>query len=481
MNNTIEAGKDLLIADVTIPLYIKVILIFAIISLLLITYMYYRLLSNFKKLKTIPATHPSPLSNTEEPNLEKDSSAKQEAQPKSIRFKMVTVLVSNISGFTNDMEPNDAKQFVNDLDKFYLHFNETVNELNIKKIKTLGDTYICAGGIQKKNRTNPIEVVLAAIEMQNYVKKLKSYSTEGIWNLKFGIHTGPVFVKAESFKKQKYEISGDTVTVATRVESTCENGKICISGGTYELIRDYFHCQYYGKLPVKYYENTDLFIIEGFRPILSVDGKGLKANSAFYTKLAGVRFYDLEEEILNKIEYELPLNMYYHNLKHTMDVINQTEIIAKRENVTDEEMLLLKTAALFHDTGFMKGYDNHERLGTEVAREILPNYGYDQNQIDKICDLIMVTKFPVKPTNLLEMIICDADLDYLGRADFVPVSNNLFRELVENNIMENNIEKWNDLQINFIEHHQYFTNSAKELREVNKNKQLENIRNLANK
>jgi adenylate cyclase len=87
---------------------------------------------------------------------------------------------------------------------------------------------------------------------------------------------------------------------------------------------------------------------------------------------------------------------------------------------------------------------------------------------------------PPVPQNKLEEIMCDADLDYLGRVDFVPVSNMLFRELVEHEAIENDVEKWNNLQVEFISGHQYFTQSAKILRDVNKQKQLENIRNLAN-
>jgi hypothetical protein len=81
-------------------------------------------------------------------------------------------------------------------------------------------------------------------------------------------------------------------------------------------------------------------------------------------------------------------------------------------------------------------YRNHEEAGVEIAREILPDYDYTQEQIDHICQLIMKTKLPPKPVYLLEQIICDADLDYLGRVDFIPVSGNLFRELTEHQIIE---------------------------------------------
>ena len=94
---------------------------------------------------------------------------------------------------------------------------------------------------------------------------------------------------------------------------------------------------------------------------------------------------------------------------------------------------LLKTAGLFHDAGHTVAYDNHEFYGTELAREMLPKFNYTQEQIDRICEIIMSTKLPPKPKNLLEEIICDSDLDYLGRSDFIPVSNTLFEELKAQN------------------------------------------------
>jgi class 3 adenylate cyclase len=402
---------------------------------------------------------------------------------KGVRFKMVTVLFSNIVGFSRLTEQDRAEKLIDDLDKFYFHFDNTVKNLNIKKIKTIGDTYVCAGGIPKKNRTNPIEVVLAAFEMQQFMVHLKSKypaEDEKIWGLRIGIHTGPVFAQFDNVKSQKYDIWGETVNIANRVEATGEMGRVNISGSTYELVRDYFLCQYYGKLPVKYRGDADLYVIEGFRPLLSVGSKGLIPNNTFQIKLAFIRFDDLEEEVLDRLERELPENMYYHNLKHTIDVVNQVEIIARREEVSEEEMLLLKTAALFHDVGFTQGYKDHELLGIKIAREILPRFNYSEEQIVKICDLIFATRMPPNPQNKLEEIMCDADLDYLGRADFVPVSNMLFKELVEHEAIENNIERWNNMQVQFISGHQYFTQSAKLLRDVNKQKQLENIRNLAN-
>ncbi|MBO7144509.1 MAG: HD domain-containing protein [Salinivirgaceae bacterium] len=403
---------------------------------------------------------------------------KSKEKEKATRYKMVTVLFSDVHGFSNISKTENAEHLIDDLDKFFFHFDEVVKKFHIEKIKSVGDIYMCAGGIPQKNHTNPIEVVLAAFEMYQFMQSMKlQYGDNQGWNLRIGIHTGPVFCN-NSGNKKKLEIWGDTVNIASRMEASGQINKVNITGMTYELVKEYFVCQYWGKMPVKYKGEIDMYLIEGFRPHLSVNGLGIKPNQAFQTRLGIVRFDDIEETVLNMLEEKLPKNLYYHNLKHTIDVTTQVEIIGRSEGITDYEMLMLKTAAIFHDTGFTRTYKDHEEAGCEIAREYLPKYDYTPEQIDFICSLIMKTKLPPKPETLLEQIICDADLDYLGRADFIPVSGNLYRELRERGAIEDDINKWNKMQIKFIEGHQYFTNSAKKMRDVNKNNQLEAIRRL---
>jgi len=107
----------------------------------------------------------------------------------------------------------------------------------------------------------------------------------------------------------------------------------------------------------------------------------------------------------------------------------------------------------------------------------LPKWKYTQGQIDRICEIIMATKLPPSPQALLERIICDSDLDYLGRSDFIPVSNTLYEELKAQNKI-NDLNTWNKLQVKFLSKHQYFTKTANTLREVNKEKQIERIKQL---
>jgi hypothetical protein len=246
---------------------------------------------------------------------------------------------------------------------------------------------------------------------------------------------------------------------------------------TYELVKEFFDCEYFGKLPVKYKDDLQMFLVKGLKPEFSIDGKGVFPNDAFRIKFGLIQFTDIQEIILDKLEKELPPYLFYHNVKHTVDVVTEVELIGWAEGCNDEEILLLKTAALFHDVGHTVSYDDHEYHGTLIAREMLPLYGYTQEQIETICSIIMSTKLPPKPRNLLEEIICDSDLDYLGRSDFIPVSNTLFEELKAQNKMKS-LNEWNKLQVKFISGHQYFTKTARRLREVNKQMQIRRIQSL---
>lgn len=403
-----------------------------------------------------------------------------EKKERSLKFNMATVLFADIHGFSKLVEGMESSSVMDELDEILFEFDEIVTRYKIEKIKTIGDTYMCAGGIPMKNITNPIDVVMAAMEMRNF---LENYETgkrgpgEKIWDLKIGIHTGPVTANISGKKKVNYDIKGDTVNTASRVEAVSDKGTILISVMTYELVKEFFDCEYFGKLPVKYKGDLQMYDVKGLKKEFSDNEDAKTPNAAFRIKFGLIQFTDIQEIILDKLEKELPDYLFYHNVKHTVDVVTEVELIGWGEGCTDEEILLLKTAGLFHDAGHTVAYDNHEFYGTELARELLPKYNYNKEQIDRICEIIMATKLPPRPTNLLEEIICDSDLDYLGRSDFIPVSNTLFEELKAQKKI-GALNDWNKLQVKFISGHQYFTNTARSLREVNKQLQIERIQSL---
>jgi predicted metal-dependent HD superfamily phosphohydrolase len=186
-------------------------------------------------------------------------------------------------------------------------------------------------------------------------------------------------------------------------------------------------------------------------------------------------YNSIYSHILAKLQNELSPRLTYHCPEHTLDMLEQSVSIAEREGITDEENLfLLKIAALYHDTGFIYTYAGHEARSCELCRQELPLYGLTALQIDKICGMIMATKIPQSPGNIMEQIICDADLDYLGRDDFETISNSLYNEFTDYGFVKNYAD-WMQKQVSFFKSHQYFTKSSRQLRAPKKNEHLEKI------
>jgi len=402
---------------------------------------------------------------------------KEKGRVSTQRFQLVTVLFCDIEGFTKITDEINPEVLIDQLDQFFLYFDSVVEKYGIEKIKTIGDAYMCAGGIPKKNQTNPIEVVLVALEMMLYMKHITANKRQKskVWDLRIGIDTGPVIAGVVGRNKLSYDIWGSTVNTASRMESSGEAGHINISENTHMLVKDFFICSFRGKIPIKNKGDIQMYFVNGIKPSLSEKMQGIVPNQDFFIQLQLIRLGDLESFILDKLEKGLPKNLYYHNLKHTIDVYTQVELIGRSENVTKEELLLLRTAALFHDAGHLIDYDTHEEMSVKLVNEILPQYQYSERQINIIAQLIMATKLPPNPTNLLEEIMCDADLDYLGRQDFLPVSNTLYKELHEHGKIGTERE-WNEMQIKFINNHFYFTKTARKQRNVNKQSQLDKLR-----
>ncbi len=178
--------------------------------------------------------------------------------------------------------------------------------------------------------------------------------------------------------------------------------------------------------------------------------------------------------ILDELRNGLADDLYYHGVHHTLDVLRVAEELCQLERVGPHETMLVKTAALFHDSGFLVGNKMHEAQGCRLAQAYLPGFGYTDQEIDVICSMIMATKIPQSPQNGLEHIICDADLDYLGRPDFYSIGRTLFEELRAYNVLQSE-EAWNRLQVSFLKNHRFFTQTTKRRREAGKAKHLADL------
>ena len=189
------------------------------------------------------------------------------------------------------------------------------------------------------------------------------------------------------------------------------------------------------------------------------------------------RFERTKEFILEKLKTGIPESFFYHSVGHVLDVLSAARMIGGKEKISQIEMELLEVAVLFHDSGFTVNPLNHEEIGCGLVKENLPGFGYNESEIETVCGMIMATRYPQKPEGLLQQIICDADLDYLGRDDFFIIGNNLMKEMnVNGNIKDE--KDWNKLQQGFLESHHYFTRTANELRNKKKLEHLEKIKML---
>ncbi len=185
-----------------------------------------------------------------------------------------------------------------------------------------------------------------------------------------------------------------------------------------------------------------------------------------------------KHHILDRLQSELSGHLYYHGIHHTLDVLKVASDLCASEGVHGRAVTLVKTAALFHDAGFVKDkHAGHEFEGCLMARAALPGFGYTGEDIETICGMIMATKIPQTPTNLLEKIICDADLDYLGRDDFYPIGETLFQELMAYHLIAGE-QAWNRLQVSFLSAHYFHTHTNNIRRETLKQQYLEELKGL---
>ena len=167
-------------------------------------------------------------------------------------------------------------------------------------------------------------------------------------------------------------------------------------------------------------------------------------------------YLSLRKYVLNKLKADLPEHLTYHGIEHTMDVLDVCEQYIRRLNLVEEERFLLRIGAVVHDMGFLKGSVNHEEVGAGMASELMLELGMKAAQIEEVTGLVLSTKIPQTPKNELQKIICDADLDYLGRDDYPEISQRLYKEFKFMKVIQTD-EDWKNLQINFLKAHYFHT------------------------
>jgi uncharacterized protein len=190
-----------------------------------------------------------------------------------------------------------------------------------------------------------------------------------------------------------------------------------------------------------------------------------------------MNYNQIETYILDLLANGLDNSLHYHGVHHTIEVIDNVKIIARNEGISGKRLELLKLAALMHDAGFLNIYNGHEVESCQLSKEILPNFGVSKTDIEQICGMIMATKLPQTPHNLLEKVIADADLMYLGTDKFVTIGDTLFEELKENNLLNTRME-WNTMQVQFLTKHTFHTKYCIENLSKKKQENLDTVNKL---
>ncbi|MBL4709900.1 MAG: hypothetical protein JKY48_15820 [Flavobacteriales bacterium] len=413
---------------------------------------------------------------------------KNKGKAKARKYRSSTVMFTDFKSFTTLAERYSPEDLVAELDSYFIKFDEIVEKYNVEKIKTIGDAYMAAGGVPIRNKSNAIDTTLAALEIQRAMLELtkaKEDLGEKAWELRIGLHSGDLIAGVVGIKRFAYDIWGDTVNVAAHMESSGEVGKVNISETTYEAVAEFFVTEYRGKVKAKHKGEIDMYFVHSIKPELSEKEDGITPNDAFwhYVNLklySSINYKNAEKYIVKRLAGDLPSGLHYHGIHHTMDVCKAVERLAIWEGVKGEDLYLLKTAALYHDAGFIDSYESNEPIGANLAKEMLPNFGYTDEQIKQVIELIGATKMPQSPNNHLEQIMCDSDLDYLGRADFYTIAETLRQELIEFGKLEDDPIRWVEMNIGFLGSHTYFTKSSQVRRQPEKEKRIDELKQKLN-
>ncbi len=204
------------------------------------------------------------------------------ARPRN--YKTSTIMFTDFKGFTKSCEHLSPDEIVNALHSYFTVFDEIVVNHFIEKIKTIGDAYMCVGGIPLRNRSNPFDVVIAGLKIQHFMNNLDKYDPENKmprWNIRMGIHTGPIVAGVVGKIKFAYDVWGDSVNIASRMETAGEIGRVNISESTYEHIKDHFECEFRGEIEMKNRGKMAMYFVNRLKPEFSGDEFGTVPNDVF--------------------------------------------------------------------------------------------------------------------------------------------------------------------------------------------------------
>lgn len=419
------------------------------------------------------------LNNIFPANVLEELSSTGKFSPK--RVENGVVLFTDFVDFSQKAKSLKPLALIRQLEKYFTRFDEIIEKYKLEKIKTIGDAYMALAGVTEENPEAAIRSCLAALEIRDYMRKERDIAIalkRDYWEIRIGLHMGPLVAGIIGATKFSFDVWGDTVNVAARAEAMTKSGNISITDTMYNEVKDYFETESRGEIDIqKRGGAVEMYYLTSLKKDYCMYKEGLSPSAALRIQcgLAPMDFENMRSSILNRLRSLLPENIIYHDVPHTLNVEKAVMRYGKLEGVNDDEMLLLRTAALYHDSGFILQYSKNEVLGAAIARSSLGKFGYSPEQIEIVCAIINATRSEIDPQNLLEEIMCDADHDYLGRPDYHVIAKKLRAEMEQFGKTFDD-EEWIHYQLDFLQnHHRYYTETAQNIRDYGKSVRIADL------
>ena len=402
------------------------------------------------------------------------------------RVENGVVLFTDFIEFSSKARNMKPIALLKKLDYYFKQFDEIIHRYKLEKVKTIGDSYMAIAGVTEDLPYPAMRAALAAIEMRDFILNEKQISIalkKEYWEMRVGMHMGPLVAGIIGSQKMSFDVWGDTVNIAARAEQSSKAGAIQITEPVAAELEAYTTLHPRGLVDIhKRGGQIHMYYLELLKKEFSMYGEGRFANVEIRNMcgLSPIDFEHMRIDIINHLKALLPEEIVYHDINHTMNVEKAAIRYAKLEGVDEASIMLLRTAVLYHDAGFILQPDHNEHFAIKMAEDKLPKFGYSQDHIKIIQDIILATSSGHTPEDLLQKIMCDADHDYLGRADYYQISSKLRQEL-ENFGTVMTDHEWLVFQYHYMtEHHRYFTNTAKNIRVQGKKARIAELKEKLN-
>ena len=397
-----------------------------------------------------------------------DLSANKAFSPR--RFENGIVLFTDFVDFSSKAKDIKPIRLLKKLEYYFNQFDVIIERYKLEKIKTIGDAYMALAGVTEQHEEPAIRACLAAIEIRDFLRNEQDIAramNRDFWEIRVGLHMGPLVAGIIGSSKISFDVWGDTVNIAARAEQGSKPGYITITKEIANKVSNFMNLDSRGAVSIhKRGGSIEMFYLNDIKLDYCLYGEGKIAATQLRVKcgLTSIDFEHMRTDITNRLKALLPEEVIYHDISHTLNVEKAAIRIAKLEGIGEDDVLLLKTAVLYHDAGYILQHHSNEEFAIKMAENNLPKFGYTAEQVKIITNIIQSTISDAIPKTILEKIMCDADHDYLGRADYYNVAKKLRLEM--ENFGENMSElEWIKYQLHYLENvHRYHTETAKNIR-----------------